>query len=731
MKKNHIKIFMITLIFLIKTTKLNLIQKNRNLITCYPTCNDCYGEKYNDCKICKYTLTLTIYDTCDCGDNVLYKTDGCINDIKCPQNYKVTQTGLCSTSEGDSCTNEQILYKCFNVKSDDFPNQMMELMSKEIRFFSSHNSYTYNNIIYYGIEYHNPIQKSSGLVYFDLESCKDLILNDFLIDSFHIIVKQEIIDGLTNTISFNLVYPFPINEIIDISDKQYQIIIQVPLNESYIEELDMEKINEFASNGIDILNIRDPFYQDFCNNKLYNDVEMNLKAKVDEFYLHGDLCSNHSNNCVYDSLLNDNGYKVVCICNYNNFGEPALDSSSIQKMVNLQIFKCFTFEFNIGFLLSFLISLVLIVLSIIFCCCEIHYTKSLIYKQVPSNPLKSETNDNNIINNEEKKDDKVTNNNEENKENNENNEKIDDEKENENQEEEEKKNEEKKEEVIINYKEKEFEVYQTDNMNYGKFCYFFKRKLFQQIEIIQIIYYHEKYMSYCLDISFFLCSILFDLFITCLLYGDSTIHSQYKKGKSLDFINIILNGIIGVLITKIICYFIKKLIIYNPTLIDVIIDSPYHSLQGIKIVGDFMCRYYTRIIIYFILQFGICLICFIYLTGFFYRYKKISINALFSFIIGAIFIIIVSFIISLIYGLLKNRAYKKMIESKDERKKKLEEEKEIKNEEEEIEIEEESEEEKEFEPKVNITNGEQLEIKSNLPPRKKTVKIVDENDDKI
>ena len=119
---------MITLIFLIKTTKLNLIQKNRNLITCYPTCDDCYGEKYNDCKICKYTLTLTIYDTCDCGDNVLYKTDGCINDIKCPQNYKVTQTGLCSTSEGDSCTNEQILYKCFNVKSDDFPNQMMELL---------------------------------------------------------------------------------------------------------------------------------------------------------------------------------------------------------------------------------------------------------------------------------------------------------------------------------------------------------------------------------------------------------------------------------------------------------------------------------------------------------------------------------------------------------------------------------------------------------------------------
>ena len=57
-------------------------------------------------------------------------------------------------------------------------------------------------------------------------------------------------------------------------------------------------------------------------------------------------------------------------------------------------------------------------------------------------------------------------------------------------------------------------------------------------------------MSYCLDISFFSFSILFDLFITCLLYDDSSIHKQFEKGKSMDFLTITLNGIIGVILSK-------------------------------------------------------------------------------------------------------------------------------------------------------------------------------------
>ena len=446
--KNPIKKFLITTILLIKITRLkNLNQKNRNLIDCYATCSTCYGEKYNNCITCAQTfMTVSTYDTCDCENNVLYTTTECIDGIKCATGQKVTSTGLCSTSQGESCTKEQILYKCFNVQSNDFPDKMIELMNKEIRFFNSHNSYTYNKIIFYSFKYESPGKKSSNLVYFDFELCKELIFEDFLIDSFNVIVKQEIIEGYTNTISFNLTYPYPITQFIDINEKEYQVKIRVPISQTYIKELDLEKVQEFLNNGIDILNIRDPFYQDFCNNKLYNDVDMNLKAKINEFYKHDDLCSNHTNNCVYNSIINDGGYHIECICNYNNFSNPIYDSSSIQKIVNFEIFKCFTFEFNIGFLLSFLIILVLIVLSIIFCCCEVHYTKSLIYRYVPSNPKKSEINESNIINENEKKDDKVTNN-EENKDNKENNENDNGENENENEEkkeEEEEKNEEEK-----------------------------------------------------------------------------------------------------------------------------------------------------------------------------------------------------------------------------------------------------------------------------------------------
>ena len=204
--KNPIKKFLITTILLIKITRLkNINQKNRNLQTCYATCSTCYGEKYNNCITCQSPLTLSIYDTCDCVNNVLYTTTGCLNGIKCGTGEKVSSTGLCSTS-GESCTNEQILYKCFNVKSNDFPDKMIELMNKEIRFFNSHNSYTYNKIIFYSFKYESPGKKSSNLVYFDFELCKELILEDFLIDSFNVIVKQEIIEGYTNTISFNLIY---------------------------------------------------------------------------------------------------------------------------------------------------------------------------------------------------------------------------------------------------------------------------------------------------------------------------------------------------------------------------------------------------------------------------------------------------------------------------------------------------------------------------------------------
>ncbi len=295
-------------------------------------------------------------------------------------------------------------------------------------------------------------------------------------------------------------------------------------------------------------------------------------------------------------------------------------------------------------------------------------------------------------------------------------------------------NSEKKVEKVkdIHYKDKEYETYDPSNVSgTGKYCYFFSRKFIQQIEVINIIYFHEKHMSYCLDISFFLFSLLFDLFITCLLYGDSSVHKQFEKGKSMDFVTIALNGIIGVILSKIICYFIHLLIMYNPTLLDIISDSPNHKIKGIKILADFMCLYYTRVTIYFILQYGLFIMCMMHITGFFYRYKKISINALISWVVGAVFIIFISFIISLIYGLCLNISFKRIKKLKEKRLEKLKDDDIIKEEEEIEEEEQEQEEEKEYQPKVNASNGEVLEVKSNLPPMRKTKKKTEEEKENV
>ena len=750
-------------------------------------------NKYS-CTGCSAPLTPSEYHTCDCGNNVLYDSS-CITGINCGDtNQKSATEGNCNS--GTACTTgqKQVLYQCYDVTSDEFPEEMMELMTEEIRFFSSHDPFTFNNIIYYGLSSNSLANSNSDIAVFDFEECKDKILEDLKVTSFNVIVKQEIIEGITNTITFSIVKPFPFNEVIDITDKQYKIYFNIPVNESYVEELDLETASTFLSNNYDIYNIRNQFYQDFCNNIYYNNVDLNLKAKMDLFYKKGDLCGNHSNNCVYESLIDKgSSYEIKCLCNYNDYTGFITKESMIQEYINFKIFKCFSFSINIGFIISFIFIVALVVTSIIFCCCEVHYTKSLIYRKIPPpNPINGENinNENNNNENKSKKDEKVsvnematTKNNmnttmksmksmksikrmksirsmksmksiKSNKSKDEkisNNETINDNKEvilddknsknekTENKEEGEdneiktneelNENEKVKEEEKIkeeNYQEKEFEKYQTDEQtNYGKFKYFCSRKFFNLIEFIRIVYFHEKHMSYCLDISAFITSLLLDLFFTCLFYGDSSIYSQYKKGKSLDFVRIAINGILGVIVSRIFFFFLNKLIIYDPTLLDVILDSPNHKIYGIKIVGDFMSNFYIRVIIYFIIQFGICIICFIYLTSFFHRYKKISINALLSFIIGGLLVVIFSFIFSLFYGCCRNTGYKNLNKKKEKREKiigkwEYEEEEE---EEEEEEVEEVEEEKKEFKPVFNTNNGEVLERKGNLPPMRKKKKV--------
>ena len=137
--------------------------------------------------------------------------------------------------------------------------------------------------------------------------------------------------------------------------------IEITLEEEVgIEDDILEKIE---SSGYQVCDINDKFYQDFCNN-VFIIADINQEDKVKHFYSNDTMCST----------------KIS--------GKIPVYPKGLNKMLNFDVFNCFSFSMNIGFLISFIILIALIVLSFIFCCCEIHYTKSLIYKTLPSNPPK-------------------------------------------------------------------------------------------------------------------------------------------------------------------------------------------------------------------------------------------------------------------------------------------------------------------------------------------------------
>ena len=174
----------------------------------------------------------------------------------------------------------------------------------------------------------------------------------------------------------------------------YQIIQisaykNLPIKKSFKLIIDEEALSSIQNSVNNVFDISDPFYQDFCNN-VYYIVDMTQEDKVKSFYDNSDLC----NGCTKIS------------------GKTPKYPSGIGKLLSVGAFSCFTGKGafgNIGFLLCLLVLISLFILSVIFCFCEVHFTKSLIYQRIPSNPPLEEKKEN------EKKEEKKIDKNEENK----------------------------------------------------------------------------------------------------------------------------------------------------------------------------------------------------------------------------------------------------------------------------------------------------------------------------
>ena len=203
-------------------------------------------------------------------------------------------------------------------------------------------------------------------------------------------------------------------------------------------------------------------------------------------------------------------------------------------------------------------------------------------------------------------------------------------------------------------------ILKKENDNYWEMTYlnaieYDKRKffksyisfLFSKYEIISILFFPEDYEYFSITFSFYLFGLLFDFSINTLLFADDIVHQKYSNKGKLHFFTETLLSLISNLITSIVMKFMRKLILYSFVfdLLNYEIKEENHYLfllnHNIKII-------HKRIIVCFILEVLISLVCGYYIYIFCEIYKKSQINLLINFILGLAY----SFVIVLSIGLI-------------------------------------------------------------------------------
>ena len=176
--------------------------------------------------------------------------------------------------------------------------------------------------------------------------------------------------------------------------------------------------------------------------------------------------------------------------------------------------------------------------------------------------------------------------------------------------------------------------------------------LFSKYEIISILFFPEDYEYFSITFSFYLFGLLFDFSINTLLFADDIVHQKYSNEGKLHFFTETLLSLISNLITSIVMKFMRKLILYSFVfdLLNYEIKEENHYLfllnQNIKII-------HKRIIVCFILELLISLVCGYYIYIFCEIYKKSQISLLINFILGLAYSIVIVLSIGLIVCILR------------------------------------------------------------------------------
>ena len=193
-----------------------------------------------------------------------------------------------------------------------------------------------------------------------------------------------------------------------------------------------------------------------------------------------------------------------------------------------------------------------------------------------------------------------------------------------------------------------FEAIKEDNRNFLSISYtFFASK----IDLLRILFFPKSFDIFYITLSVLLLCLIIDFTINALLFSDEIMSKKYNNQNKLNFWTSGLLAIIANIFGNIISWFITKLSEYSSSL--ELIKKEINNNNKILFTYTKMYKIIKiRLLIYFIIQFIITLICVYYLTIFcsLYHYSQGALfkNYLLGLLLSLFYIKVITFIIALL-----------------------------------------------------------------------------------
>ena len=389
------KILTLTDLSICLNSKIFYDESTLQIQICYETCKTCFGNQINNCKSCNDGNILTskntcinIYEKCGNGSLRLFEAndDGsveCIHHSSCNSNNRnfLKETLECVNSCNSisisylaciSCAEHetQIFNSCVNLK--DKSKSVKIIQENIIKFLDSDPLFVSGNYIYY-IDTYPPTNTKVNVQLSDINlgECEYLLKNKYNISKKEKLIIFQIETIVGGKPTSNLEYYVYSNDG-NLFDLGVCDGTEISITKSIIDDssIDYDYVNSFAEKGIDVYNIKDEFFTDFCNGVSVNDQDLTLQNRIDDVYVNISFCDD---GCEYQGI-NFETNKVICSCiniketNHNKKESNKFNrrfkevSKKLLGNINYKIFVCYKYWFepkklrkNGGFI--FLISL--------------------------------------------------------------------------------------------------------------------------------------------------------------------------------------------------------------------------------------------------------------------------------------------------------------------------------------------------------------------------------------